>query len=86
MHPEYKDSNNFLFIYPSEFDITYYTNGQENLNLNRHTSCVLTDMNVNYTPNQMFTSFADGMPTHIEITLTFKEMAILTKKEIDLGF
>jgi hypothetical protein len=34
----------------------------------------------------MFTSFADGMPTHIEITLTFKEMAILTKKEIDLGF
>jgi len=86
MHPEYKDSNNFLFIYPSEFDIAYYTNGKENLNLHRHTSCVLTDMNVNYTPNQMFTSFADGMPTHIEISLTFKEMAILTKKEIEVDF
>ena len=86
MHPEYKDTNNFLFIYPSEFDIAYYNNGQENLNLHRHTSCVLTDMNVNYTPNQMFTSFADGMPTHIEISLTFKEMAILTKKEIELDF
>lgn len=86
MHPEYKDTNNFLFIYPSEFDIFYYNNNSENLKLHRHTSCVLTDMNINYTPNQMFTSFANGMPTHIDVTLNFKEMAILTKTEIALGF
>jgi hypothetical protein len=40
MHPEYKDSNGFLLVYPSEFDIFYYNNGKENLNLHRHTSCV----------------------------------------------
>ena len=86
MHPEYKDSNGFLFIYPSEFDITYYINGVENMNLNRHTSCVLTDMNVNYTPNSMFNAFENGMPTQINISLTFKELSILTKKDIEDNF
>lgn len=82
MHPEFKDANNFLYVYPSEFDIFYYNNGQENLNVNRHTSCVLTDMTVNYSPNGQFTSFANGMPTQINVTLTFKELATLTKEKI----
>lgn len=86
MHPEYKDTNNFLFIYPSEFDIYYYNNGKENMNLNRHTSCVLTELNVNYTPNSMFNSFNNGAPTQINISLTFKELSILTKKEIEDNF
>ena len=82
MHPEFKDNNNFVYIYPSEFDILYYNGGQENLNLHRHTSCVLTDMSVNYTPNGMFTTFADGMPTQIDITLSFRELALLTKDKV----
>lgn len=86
MHPEYKDYNNFIYIYPSEFDIFYYQNGKENLNLHRHTSCVLKDMSVNYTPNGMFNTFADGMPTQINITLSFVELAILTKQNIKDNF
>jgi len=82
MHPEYKDKNNFVFIYPSEFDIYYYQGGTENLNLHRHPSCVLTDMNVNYTPNGQFTTFEGGMPTQINVTLSFLELAILTKDQI----
>ena len=85
MHPEFKDTNNFIYIYPSEFDIFYYTNGTENLNLHRHTSCVLTEMNVNYTPNGTFTTFSDGMPTQINITLNFRELALLTKDKIKDG-
>ena len=86
MHPEYKDDNNFLFIYPSEFDVFYYNNGVENMNIHRHTSCVLTEMSVNYTPNAMFNTFDDGMPTQINVQLTFKELAILTKQQIEDGF
>jgi len=82
MHPEFKDANNFLYVYPSEFDIFYYNGGQENLNVNRHTSCVLTDMVVNYSPNSQFTTFPNGMPTQINVTLTFKELATLTKEKI----
>ncbi len=85
MHPEFKDTNNFLYIYPSEFDIFYYQGGQENMNLHRHTSCVLTEMNVNYTPNGTFTTFADGMPTQINVTLAFRELALLTKDKVKDG-
>jgi len=85
MHPEFKDANNFLYVYPSEFDIFYYNGDQENMHVNRHTSCVLTDMTVNYAPNGQFTSFPDGTPTQINITLTFKELALLTKDKIEGG-
>lgn len=83
MHPEFKDDYNFVYIYPSEFDIFYYQGGKENLNLHRHTSCVLTELNVNYTPNGQFTTFPDGMPTQINITMSFRELALLTKDKIE---
>jgi hypothetical protein len=85
MHPEFKDANNFVYIYPSEFDIMYYANGKENKNLHRHTSCVLTEVNVNYTPNGLFTTFPDGQPTQINLTLAFRELALLTKDKIKDG-
>ena len=82
MHPEFKDSSQFLYVYPSEFDIFYYNGGEENLNINRHTSCVLTDMTVNYAPQGQFTTFANGMPTQIDVSLSFMELATLTKEKI----
>jgi hypothetical protein len=82
MHPEFKDTNNFVYIYPSEFDISYYTGGKENKNIHRHTSCVLTDLSVNYAPNGMFNTFDNGMPTQIDMTLSFRELALLTKDRI----
>jgi hypothetical protein len=85
MHPEFKDSNNFLYIYPSEFDIFYYQNGKENLNIHRHTSCVLTEMSINYTPNGTFSTFENGMPTQINVQMTFRELALLTKDKIKDG-
>ena len=85
MLPEYKGGGNFLFLYPSEFDITYFNGGTENLNVHRHTSCVLTEMNVNYTPQGMFNTFKNGMPTQIGINMTFKELAIVTKESVERG-
>jgi hypothetical protein len=85
MHPEFKDANNFVYIYPSEFDIFYYQNGKENLNLHRHTSCVLTEMSINYTPNGAFTTFDNGMPTQINVQMSFRELALLTKDKIEDG-
>ena len=85
MHPEFKDANNFVYIYPSEFDIFYYQSGLENRNLHRHTSCVLTEMSINYTPNGNFTTFDNGMPTQINVTMNFRELALLTKDKVKDG-
>ena len=86
MHPEYKDTNSFLYLYPSEFDIHYYTNDKENDYIHQHTSCVLTEMAVNYTPNGNFTTFSNGMPSQISITLSFKELSAPTKETIAKPF
>lgn len=83
MHPEFKSENQFLYIYPSEFDVVYYKGNTENLNIHRHTSCVLTEANVNYTPNGVFSTFDNGMPTQIQLSLTFKELQLLTKETIE---
>ena len=87
MHPEFtQGEGNYVYLYPSEFDVVYYNNGQENPHLPKYTSCVLQSMEVNYTGNGYFTSFAGGAPTHITITMTFKELAPLTKAEIAKGY
>lgn len=85
MHPEFKDNNNFVYIYPSEFDISYYNNGKENMNLHRHTSCVLTELNVNYTPNGTYAAFPNGMPTQINVSMQFRELGLLTKDKVKDG-
>lgn len=86
MHPEFKkDGGTFLYVYPSEFDIAYFHNHTENLHLHRHTSCVLTELNVNYTPNGQYTTFENGMPTQITMTLTFKELGLITKERVQQG-
>lgn len=83
MHPEFPSENKFIYIYPSEFDIVYYKGVEENLAIHRHTSCVLTEMNVNYTPNGVFTTFPDGTPTQIQMSLTFRELMLLSKETIE---
>ena len=85
MHPEFKDDAGFLYIFPSEFDIVYYAGGDQNTNVHKHTSCVLTEVSLNYAPNGVFTTFANGMPTQINMQLTFKELASLDKKKIQSG-
>lgn len=86
MHPEFKDENNFIYIYPSEFDIAFYNGPEENRNIHRHSSCVLVDMSVNYTPNGAFNTFANGVPTQTNIVLTFRELTQLTKDNIAEGY
>jgi hypothetical protein len=86
MNPEYKDENNFLYIYPSEFDIVHYNGVDENFNLPRHTSCVLTDLTVNYAPQSQFTAFDNGIPTQINIQMTFKELVQMSKERIMEGY
>lgn len=80
MLPEFKDQANFLYIYPSEFEIRYYRGSKENDNLEKIMTCVLTNIIVDYTPNGQFSTFPNGMPQQINMSLTFRELAVPTKE------
>lgn len=87
MHPE-TASGEFgeMYIYPAEFDIEYYHAGQKNTHLSFISSCILTRVSVDYTPTGGFTSFDGGRPTHINVSLDFKELAVLSRKDIAAGY
>jgi len=86
MHPEFKDGNEYIFLYPSEFDIQFYYKDKESDELPKYTSCVLTDVSSNYTPNGVFNLLKQGKPAEITLNLMFRELAILTKEDIEKGY
>ena len=90
MAPDLQEVNSRYLTLPSEFDIHYMykaNNGQsyENDYYGRIGTCVLENVTTNYTPNGV-KSFADGAPTQITMSLTFRETEVLTKEKINAGY
>lgn len=85
MHPELS-SGNLFFIYPAEFQIMYYFKGKENTYFHKIAPSALTNLNVTYGSGPGMSSFHDGTPTEVNISLDFTELEIMTKERIQLGY
>lgn len=90
-----KEYNGFFLVPPSEFDIKFYYNGQENPNIQKMSTCVLESINIDYAPNgyaayevpgQTKPTFGGtGMPVAIKMLLNFRELEVLTKQNFEKG-
>jgi len=90
--PELAEGTKGFLVAPSEFDIKFYYAGSQNPNIPPIAdNCVLTQMDVNYTPNG-FSAYEvpgedkpslgrTGMPVAITMQLQFKETTFLTKAD-----
>ena len=90
--PEIKNSSGgYFLIPPSEFDIKFMYFGKENPNIDKISTCVLTNISVDYTKLGSFVAYEvqgenepalgrTGMPVGIGMSLTFKETQIFTKE------
>jgi hypothetical protein len=90
MAPDLQEVNARYLTLPSEFDIHYMYKaangvGYENDYYGRIGTCVLENVTTNHTPNGV-KSFADGAPTQITMSLTFRETEALTKEKINQGY
>lgn len=87
--PSLSDNGNFL-VPPSIFEIKFYqrtfNSVTENPFLLKVRDCALTEVNVDFTPNGTFSSFGNGAPTAITMSLTFKELDINVKDDILEGY
>jgi hypothetical protein len=82
-------TSGYFLVPPSEFDIEFYYNGSENINIPSISTCVLTSLDVDYAPNgfsayeipgESGTSYGGtGMPVAIKMSLNFKETSIVFK-------
>ena len=89
MLPQLTEGESF-FITPSQFEIEYmYRKGNNNY-IPRVAKCVLESMEVDYAPGEKFTTLKPddqgASPQIISIQLQFKEMLVLTKKNIAGGY
>jgi len=91
MLPEYEgsDQHGRALIVPNTFDIKYMYNGNENNFLHKISTCVLESMNVSYGGDKYKTHAGtdDGAPAiQTTLSLTFKELELITRKKADEGF
>ena len=94
MLPEYQKGEAFgrYFTVPSEFEMYYMYRGDENTWLNKIKTSVLTNMEVNYTPNTDFQTLRPvggrngAPPAEIDMKLDFQETDLITKEDILEGF
>lgn len=80
-----------FFVPPAEFDITFFRQDDtgsfvQNNNIPGISTCVLTESNTNYAPENQWVTFKDGMPVHITLRLVFMEIDIITRERIRSGF
>ena len=59
---------------PDVFQLQYMRGNKPHPFLNHFQPCALIDMQINYTASNTYSTFRDGTPTHMQLTLTFKEL------------
>lgn len=73
MSPRDSDSNIFLAA-PNIFELRYKTGNANHKYLNRFKRCVLENMSVNYTGENVYATYPDGQPVSTVMDLSFKEL------------
>jgi len=92
MLPEFEgsDSAGRKLIVPNTFDIQYMWNGAENHFLHKISTCVLESMNVSYGGDRYKTHAGIGgdgaPPIETSLSLTFKELDLVTREKAVEGF
>ena len=75
----------FFFIPPSQFNIAYYSGGSANKFVHNFKRSVLEDVTVNYAPNG-WSAHYDGSPVQTTLSLSFKELELVTSSDIAQGY
>jgi hypothetical protein len=82
----FSNAAGIFFIKPSEFDITFYHKGKENLAIPRINTCVLEQIDVDFAPTGRWATFRNGYPVAVKLSLQFREVEILHKLRVLQGF
>jgi hypothetical protein len=75
-----------FFVKPSEFDITFFNKGQENIHIPRINTCALEQIDVDYAPSGKYATFRNGHPVQIKLMMQFRELEINHRLRVLQGF
>ena len=85
MHPSIDSAAARFLNYPSEFDIELYHKNEENSYLDFYSTCVITNMEVDYNGKGEFLTHSEGQPQAVSLTLSLQETEIIDRKSTRLN-
>ena len=75
---------------PAEFTVKFISSTPNGFSENEHipkiSRCVITGIGVDYSPTGVFTTLPDNSPVAYTLTLSFSEIAQLTREDIGAGY
>lgn len=85
------------FIPPAEFLVSFHTvasnpdnpsqiSEKDNPYLPKIGRCVLTRVDIDYTLQGEYSTFKDGSPTNLQLTLVFREMRVISQTDVANGY
>lgn len=83
--PSLTDSTGAYFNIPGQFDIEFMFKDKENKFIAKISTCVLENIDVNYSSAGPFATFDDGAPVEINLQLRFREVDTLTRELFEEG-
>ena len=80
-----------FYTFPAEFEIEYHSINEfgeavQNDWINKIGRCALREINVDYASSGSFSTFENGAPTNMLMSLTFEEMSLLDSGSIEEGY
>jgi len=84
--PELTAGGGRYLVPPSEFDIEFWNGSEMNTKVPKISTCVLENVDVNYTSAGQWTTFNDGHPIEIYLVLNFKEVEMIHKGLVEQGY
>jgi len=79
---------------PAEYEIRFMSSSdspnsvgyQENPYIPKIGRCVITNIQADYTPNGVFSTFKNNAPTAVVLTITVQEVTQLTREHVEAGY
>ena len=73
-------------IYPKLFELNFGVARSGTIeNIFKTKLCACTNIQVDYTPDQLWNVFKSGHPVKFNMDLSFKEVELLTEDDFDIG-
>ena len=93
--PEQKQAHTKIMLrVPAEFEVRFLSSSpnsgivgyNENEYIPKVGRCVITDIQADYTPNGVFSTFQNNAPTAVTLILTMSEVTQMTREHVEAGY
>lgn len=71
-----------FYLFPAEFEISFMLGQKDNPHIPRVTTSVLQSVNVNYTPNSVWSTLPNGAPLALSVNLEFLELELVDRSRV----